>query len=166
MFRFRESALLCVAEHVTARFMLGKSQPCLTYVVLQPSRNKYFSYFPSSTVGVVVLFCIWPQHLASFPLGLFLTFTQFDKRNRLFQITSLLMKSLVSISLPLVQDVQSHQKDLKKNNKFFKSLLASQAENRFMNGKHAHAFEHTNHSAGSKHPALPTCVNPSANIIQ
>lgn len=149
MFCFRECLLLCVADHATAKFMLGKSQACLTYVVLQPRRNKYFSYFPSSTVRLMGVF--FPASSHSLFLWAPFSFTQFDKRNRLFQITLLWTKISVSTSSPLLQYLQSHQGDLKKKKKgswnkhsnicatgkkkIIKPIAASEADDRCMCGK-------------------------------
>lgn len=150
MFCFRECLLLCVADHVTAKFMLGKSQACLTYVVLQPRGNKYFSYFPSSTVRLMGVF--FPASSHSLFLWAPFSFTQFDKRNRLFQITLLWTKISVSSSSPLLQYLQSHQGDLKKKKKkavetsiqtfvqlekkkIIKPIAASEADDRCMCGK-------------------------------
>lgn len=121
--------------------MPGKSQASLTYVVLQPTRNKYFNYFPSSTFRMM-FFCFKPQ---SFPLGL--SFTQCDlikikNKKRLFQRASLWMKSLVNISSPIEQDLQSHQGDLQKNKHtpFFKSVVPSELNDRFTHGKCTQAY--------------------------
>lgn len=183
MFCFRECLLLCVADHATAKFMLGKSQACLTYVVLQPRRNKYFSYFPSSTVRLMGVF--FPASSHSLFLWAPFSFTQFDKRNRLFQITLLWTKISVSTSSPLLQYLQSHQGDLKKKKKGswnkHSNICATgkkknyQTHSSFRGRWQMRVWEaYTSacvplpvqiNGAGSKHHALHTCINSSANIM-
>lgn len=174
MFCFGECLLLHVAEYVTVKFILLKSQACLTYVVLQPSRNKYFSYFPSSAVRLMLFFCFETQ---PFPLGLFHLHNLI--KETLSQITSFKWKAWLAFPSPLCK-ITKATKEI--SNKTFKKTFETTIQTfvqlrgwgKQTNNKHTHFSDLWNPEAGHRflkgkctqvYISLHPCINPSANII-